>query len=92
MHTFSSTFLNNAEIVSVLGEIRTLFQHFSGVRKSARKSVRDSGGFRLGFALVWRKMRKSVRDLTRFRHVLRTPRKQGLLPAWSRSVTKSDTK
>jgi hypothetical protein len=52
--------LNNAEIVSVLGEIRTLFQHFSGVRKS----VRDSGGFRHGFALVWRKMRKSVRDLT----------------------------
>ena len=45
--------MNNAEIVSVLGEIRTLFQHFSGVRKSARKSVRksvrDSGGFRLGF-------------------------------------------
>ena len=88
MHTFSSTFLNNAEIVSVLGEIRTLFQHFSGVRKS----VRDSGGFRHAFALVWRKMRKTVRDLTRFRHVLRTPRKQGLLPAWSRSVTKSDTK
>ena len=88
--------MNNAEIVSVLGEIRTLFQHFSGarksVRKTARKSARDPGGFRLGFTLVWRKMRKTVRDLTRFRHVLRTPRKQGLLPAWSRSVTKSDTK
>jgi hypothetical protein len=56
--------LNNAEIVSVFGEIRTLFQHFSGARKSVRKSMRDSGGFRLGFTLVWRKMRKTVRDLT----------------------------
>jgi hypothetical protein len=56
--------LNNAEIVSVLVDIRTLFQHFLAVRKSVRKSVRDSGGFRLGFTLVWRKMRKSVRDLT----------------------------
>ncbi len=64
MHTFSSTFLNNAEIVSVLGEIRTLFHHFSGARKTVHKSMRDSGGFRLGFTLVWRKMRKTVRDLT----------------------------
>jgi hypothetical protein len=43
--------LNNAEIVSVLGEIRTLFQHLSG----RAQIVRDSGGF----TLVWRKMRKS---------------------------------
>ena len=58
MHTFSSTFLNNAEIVSVLVEIRTLFQHFLVVRKS----VRDPSGFRLGFTLVWQYLRKSVRD------------------------------
>ena len=31
-HSFSSTFSNNAEIVSVLEEIRTLFQHFLVVR------------------------------------------------------------
>jgi hypothetical protein len=47
--------LNNAEIVSVLGEIRTLFQHLSG----RAQIVRESGGFRHGFALAWRKMRKS---------------------------------
>jgi hypothetical protein len=47
--------LNNAEIVSVLGEICTLFQHLSG----RAQIVRESGGFRHGFTLAWRKMRKS---------------------------------